>query len=294
MEIPDSDEEEEELLPDTVQDEDPELRNQHISSPVQFVERIFFQLNKISSTPHQHHNHHCQHDQQQNPFSTISNTQASQVRPLMLALHCLFPNELLLALDILDRGLVRRLVRGNQEKSCDLEVDTPFPFSSFPHGLSSSQAPFMVNSGKEPVEDVFLVISASSSASIFTSTATRHEGVKGYEVRLSAWNCTCPTFILSAFRGEASSNENYHHDQSDDDYTYGNSASVAGQGCTRTYRFGGTLTHGPTKLSPPSCKHLMACFILARCPNLFGIGEGAESYRVSAKELAGWCGGWGG
>lgn len=293
MEIPDSDEEEEEeLLPDTIQDEHSKLQNQPISSPVQFVERILVQLHNISSTPQQHHNHHHQHDHQQNPFSTISITQASQVKPLMLTLHCLFPNELLLALDILDRGLVRRLVRGKEEVR-DLEIDTLFPSSSFP-GLSSSQTPLVGNSGKEPVEDVFLVISASSSASVFTSTATRQDGVKGYEVRLSAWNCTCPTFILSAFRGEADSEESHHHDQSDDDYMYGNSASVVEQGCTRTYRFGGTLTRGPTRLSPPSCKHLLACFLLVRCPRLFGTGEGAEPHRISAKELAGWCAGWGG
>ncbi|OJJ89460.1 uncharacterized protein ASPGLDRAFT_31158 [Aspergillus glaucus CBS 516.65] len=293
MEIPDSDDEEEELLPDTIQNEYPKLQNKPISSPVQFVERILFQLNNISSTPQQHHNQQQQHEQQQNPFSTLSKPQASQVKPLMLTLHCLFPNELLLALDILDRGLVRRLVRGNQEEVCDLEIDTPSP-SSFPHGLFSSQVPLVENSGREPVEDVFLVISAASSASIFTSTTTRQEGVKGYEVRLSAWNCTCPTFIFSAFRGETDSGESHHHDQSDDDYIYGNSASVAEQGCARTYHFGGTLTRGPTRLSPPSCKHLLACFLFVRCPRFFGTGEGAEPYRVSAKELAGWCAGWGG
>lgn len=293
MEIPDSDEEEEELLPDTIQNDDSKHQNQPMSSPVQFVERIVFQLNNISSTPQQHHNHQPQQEQQKNPFSTLSNTQASQIKPLMLTLHCLFPNELLLALDILDRGLVRRLVKGNQEV-CDLGINTHFPSSSFAHGLSSSQVPPVENSGKEPIEDVFLIISASSSVSNLTSTTTRQEGVRGYEVRPSAWNCTCPTFILSAFGGEADSEESHHHDQSDDDYMYRNFASVAEQGCIRTYRFGGTLTRGPTRLSPPSCKHLLACFLLVRCPSLFGSGEGAEPHRVSAKELAGWCADWGG
>lgn len=308
MEIPDSDEEEEVLFSNTNQDEHPKLQNQHISSPVQFIERILFQLS-ISALSQQQHQHqhqqqHQQHEQQQNPFSFFPDTKASQVKPLMLTLHCLFPNELLLALDILDRGLVRRLIRGNQEEVCDLENDTALPCSSLSHGISLPQVPPMENSYNEPVKEVFLVISASSSASIYTSTSARQEGIKGYEVRLSAWNCTCPTFVLSAFREETGSELNVDHDQNngndgnndddDDDDMGGNSATIADQGCTRVHRFGGTLAHGPTRLSPPICKHLLACYLLVRCPRLFGAGEGAEPHRLSAKELAGWCAGWGG
>lgn len=290
MEIPDSDEEEE-LFPDTVQNESPKFKNQHISSPVRFVERILFQLNYISSASSQQQSHDQQHEQQQSPFSTFSTIQAAQVKSLMLTLHCFFPNELLLALDILDRGLVRRLIRGSQEEVSDLENDTALPSSSLSHRLSLSQVPPMENSCNEQVEDVFLVISASSSASIFTSISARQEGIKGYEVRLTAWNCTCPTFILSAFREEVGSELDLDHNQNDDDDIHGDSVDTDEQGYNN--RFGGTLTRGPTRLSPPICKHILACFLLVRCPRLFGTGEGAERHRVSVKELAGWCAGWG-
>ena len=45
----------------------------------------------------------------QNRLSKLPEEELSQVKPLLLTLHCLFPNEFLLALDILDRRLVRKL-----------------------------------------------------------------------------------------------------------------------------------------------------------------------------------------
>lgn len=46
----------------------------------------------------------------QNRLAKLSEDELSRVKPLLLTLHCLFPNEFLLALDILDRRLVRKLV----------------------------------------------------------------------------------------------------------------------------------------------------------------------------------------
>lgn len=59
------------------------------------------------------------------------------------------------------------------------------------------------------------------------------------------------------------------------------------------YGFGGTLTRESARVSPPVCKHLLACVLMARCPGVFGARE--ESKRVvSVDELAGFCAGWGG
>ncbi|EPS27422.1 hypothetical protein PDE_02365 [Penicillium oxalicum 114-2] len=44
-----------------------------------------------------------------NVFSRLSPTQLAQVKPLLLTLHCLFPNDVLPALDILDRRLVQQV-----------------------------------------------------------------------------------------------------------------------------------------------------------------------------------------
>lgn len=46
----------------------------------------------------------------QNRLAKLSEDELSRVKPLLLTLHCLFTNEFLPALDILDRKLVRKLV----------------------------------------------------------------------------------------------------------------------------------------------------------------------------------------
>jgi hypothetical protein len=149
---------------------------------------------------------------------------SSNLKPLMLTLHCLFPNDLLPALDILDRKLVRRII--------------------------------------SEIDDIFIVISASPSQ-------------KGYEVRLRAWNCSCPTFTLSAYRDQLPVNPNPANEQNE-----------------LAYPFGGTLARGTARVSPPTCKHILACILQARCPELFGV-DGEDGFPVSMEELAGWCAGWG-
>jgi len=171
------------------------------------------------------------------------NTFSTNLKPLMLTLHCLFPNDLLPALDILDRKLVRRV-----------RVDTRNT-------------------------DIFLVISASIPPSLpGTSTSTMQE--KGYEVRLRAWNCSCPTFALSAYRDSQSP------------ASAKNQSSTTTEGEHVAYSFGGTLARGTARFAPPVCKHILACILYARCPDLFGGGD--STFVVSMEELAGWCAGWGG
>ncbi|KAJ5164730.1 uncharacterized protein N7500_006560 [Penicillium coprophilum] len=154
----------------------------------------------------------------------------SNLKPLMLTLHCLFPNDFLPALDILDRKLVRRIISDCAE-----------------------------------TEDVFIVISAAPSLA----------SQKGYEVRLRAWNCSCPTFTLSAYRDQSPMND------------------PANEQNQLPYSFGGTLARGTARVSPPTCKHILACILHVRCPELFGV-DGDGRFPVSMEELAGWCAGWGG
>ncbi|KAJ5619588.1 hypothetical protein N7510_003572 [Penicillium lagena] len=184
--------------------------------------------------------------------------QPDTLKPLMLTLHCLFPNDLLLALDILDRRLVRHLVYTVEED------------------VSPTSNP-----------NIFLVMSASTApstgGSLSSSTFTQHQ--KGYEVRLHAWNCTCPTFALSAFREArpAADAETTTPEVVQDQPSEKNLA----------YPFGGTLTRPTAEGAPPICKHILACVLFARCPGLFAPDED-ERCAVSMEELAGWCAGWGG
>lgn len=102
------------------------------------------------------------------PLQAISPSQ----RPLLLTLHVLFPNLLLPALDLLDRGLVTRLVR-NQE---------------FQDETTSNDIK----------NDVFLVRSLAATL----SRRTRDFGLsssKRYMVHLNAWNCSCASFTFDAF-----------------------------------------------------------------------------------------------
>ncbi|KAJ5136962.1 hypothetical protein N7448_005516 [Penicillium atrosanguineum] len=216
--------------------------------------------------------------QTQNAFSGLPALQLARVKPLMLSLHCIFPNDLLPALDILDRGLVQRLVRADHVDAQDQTTDTAS------QNLSKNS---LVSSGQAKIrEDIFLVISASTSPrSVASSAFATQESEKGYEVRLHAWNCTCPTFALSAFRHLPSrldsSTENRSH------------LMLRDRGETVVYPFGGTLTCATDRGSPPVCKHVLACVLFARCQGFFEVDGDGKSV-VSMEELAGWCAGWGG
>ncbi|KAK1145478.1 hypothetical protein N8T08_004353 [Aspergillus melleus] len=225
--------------------------------PVQFVERLISRLGQ-QLLPSQ---------RATDSAGALPPVLPSDVKPLMLTLHCLFPNELLLALDILDRGLVRRLAQQDAN-----------PESS--------------NPTTDPSRAVFFVISASAAPSISAQKPlpTRTGGQIGYEVRLQAWNCTCPAFTLAAFRDLGPEMEPAGHAEGlrDDD--------VPGvQSRTCSYPYGGRLAGEATRTSPPICKHLLACLLMARCPGAFETtAPEVDPTLVPAEELAGWCAGWSG
>ncbi|KAB8069557.1 hypothetical protein BDV29DRAFT_182479 [Aspergillus leporis] len=250
--------------------------NDTLPPTIQFIEQLISQLSNCATDLENEDN-----TQSQLPSSGFSVANVLKLKPLMLTLHCLFPNEILLALDILDRGLVRRFVREDSHIIRSSQVTEP----SCPHKPT-------LNGRQPPPEDMFFVISASigprpsSMVSPSMSLQPRADQ-KGYEVRLQAWNCTCPTFTLAAFR------------DLDSDLAVDNPSSGIPESSHTSdnvhYPFGGGLTRPPAKLSFPVCKHLLACVLLVRCPGLLG-ATGNDSGRtvVSAEELAGWCAGWGG
>lgn len=219
----------------------------------------------------------------ENPFARLPVSEQFKAKPLMLTLHCLFPNDLLPALDILDCGLVRRFVHAD-------DGDTvPTASGHGQIGVTEDQCalqnPYLHITS--PTEDIFLVTSASAvrpHSAAPLSTSNTYEQEKGYEVRLHAWNCTCPTFALSAFRNlttRLDTTEQHTHTEQLQDLG------------PVVYPFGGTLTCSTDRDSPPICKHILACVLFARCPGLFG-REGDGNCVVSMEELAGWCAGWGG
>ncbi|PLN77858.1 hypothetical protein BDW42DRAFT_176038, partial [Aspergillus taichungensis] len=226
----------------------------------------------------------------------------TQVKQLMLTLHCLFPNELLLALDIVDRDLVRRyqIEHQHQQQDChhpQAVNETATDSESPDHALHSSQEARSSGNDSPPPSSngVFFVISTSSTGSsppLDTRSRVPRTGQKGYEVRLHAWNCSCPTFALAAYR-DPGPDDAHSHLPLPSSPTTRQSKSNNGRSCS----FGGDLTHGATKLTPPVCKHLLACFLAERCP---GVVNREDSFSASssgtvltADELACWCAGWG-
>lgn len=223
-----------------------------------------------------------QQQQPQNPLSRLPASQLANIKPVMLTLHCLFPNDLLLALDILDRQLVQRFVRTDEIDAAATSPETETP-SKHQHSVKDCTAE---RSSQNSDQGIFLVTSASTAPSDIappTSHFGTHSQEKGYEVRLRAWNCTCPTFALSAYRDSSDSVPDSGAEYQVDD--------EMGQDPEIAYPFGGTLTRATARLAPPVCKHILACVLLVRCPGLFG-ADGNGRRVVSAEEVAGWCAGW--
>lgn len=244
-------------------------------STVQFLDRLIFQLSRYHTNTIRDAQSTTQYLQNQPFAARFLPHQLSNVKPLLLSLHCLFPNELLLALDILDRGLARRFIRADTVASSANISNTATPSTGFQHGQGISEF------GVCPDEDIFLVISASTASSSSSSSGWPKEKEKSYEVRLQAWNCTCPTFSLVAFR--------------DTPPDLGDSRSITDStGSQEPFTaFGGMLTRESAKISPPVCKHLLACLLMSTCPGV--VGTAAEGSRLAnADEIGGFCAGWGG
>ncbi|RAO70659.1 uncharacterized protein BHQ10_006671 [Talaromyces amestolkiae] len=148
---------------------------------------LLAQLSKISPPPAPSENdnlnlnlnpqHHHQHQQpsRNNIFTNLSAKNTTQLKNLLLTLHCLFPNELLLALDILDKGFVTRYTHPNNRAN----------------NLNLGDAD----------QDTLIFIVQSTSNHDRDSGGVR----KAYHVHLKTWNCSCPAFVLNCFPASLSS-----------------------------------------------------------------------------------------
>ena len=271
------------------------------------------------------------------------------VKKQLLALHVLFPNELLPALDLLDRRLVTRFCirrgRGqrlgetappthlaatlastaalhNHEPNVENEVlqsdddgtrgaskasvndtvlthavgeiDSPdtemvdvthTEIESVVTHEIGHEPPNAEESSKDAVEQdtIYYVRSAQQRASRFN---TSFDTTTSYEVRLKAWNCSCPAFSFSAFPSIHPEQPVPVYDPAEPDSTsYASDSETTGQ---ETWSFGG-MDSGDG--AAPVCKHLLACVLVDRCPALFG--DFVEERDVSVEEAAGWAAGWG-
>jgi hypothetical protein len=137
----------------------------------------------------------------------------------------------------------------------------------------------------------YYVRSAQHHRSSRYTTTSSHDPTPTYQVRLAAWNCSCPAFTFAAFPAVPDSTPHTTpvdpcnqvpasnaHDDNDDDDTVPD----------KTWCFGGVSLGNDM---PPVCKHLLACLLAERCTHLFA--RFVHDAWVSVDEAAGWAAGWG-
>ncbi|CAO2648381.1 Nn.00g076480.m01.CDS01 [Neocucurbitaria sp. VM-36] len=140
---------------------------------------------------------------------------------------------------------------------------------------------------KEPANNdhstIYYVRSAQQRSSRYN---TSYDTTTSYEVRLTAWNCSCPAFAFSAFPA-------IHPEPPVATSEFADMVDVTMEHTTRQdcdvgWIFGGvSLGDG----MPPVCKHLLACVLVEKCSGIFG--SYVEEKDVSVEEAAGWAAGWG-
>jgi hypothetical protein len=198
-------------------------------------------------------------------------------KSIFTTLHFLFPHEILPALDLLDRKLVTQL-RLMPSHVTDQRTVGSQPLQPTEPATGTDQTTW----------EIFYVRSASATASS-SKSKSRYRRVYNpagtyYEVRLDAWNCTCPAFAYSALGGALDLYQDQTRSEDEDDQT-----GSEMEGDRKEWRFGGMLTREST--GAPICKHILAATLGKALPNLFG--NGVEKKEMTAAEAAGWGGGWG-
>ncbi|GME27842.1 hypothetical protein GTA08_BOTSDO00778 [Neofusicoccum parvum] len=118
-----------------------------------------------------------------------------------------------------------------------------------------------------------------------------------YEVRLAAWNCSCPAFAFAAFPANlAAPSPSPPPASAEGGSSHGVAAKSGGEGAGEDglgqFGFGGLRRGAGGGQVPPVCKHLLACLLVERAPGLFW--GCVEERVVGVEEAAAWAAGWGG
>ncbi|KAK1253913.1 hypothetical protein MKX07_001990 [Trichoderma sp. CBMAI-0711] len=201
----------------------------------------------------------------------------SNWRRQLLTLHVVFPNLLLPALDLLDRGLVSRLVvpAADGEHEAARTHATAEPGTETAHEDATTSGIISNSSGKESDSPGQIhMYTVQSAASSNTSRRKRHTPLrnKTYAVHLDAWNCSCGGFALDAY-------SHYYDPDNQNQQSVQRSASPL-------LRLGSLEMASPDDF--PCCKHLLAC-LLAEKWKTYG-GHGRDKH-TTKEELAAMIGG---
>ncbi|KAJ9133569.1 hypothetical protein NKR23_g10652 [Pleurostoma richardsiae] len=234
-----------------------------------------------------------------NPLSLVP----ASHRSLLATLHVLFPSLLLPALDLLDRGLVTRLlvfpsrkreqkqqqqqqqVAGQQSGGDDRQGEVSAQELEGEHDTEGPDA----GSGSSSTGRVtYFVRSAAQAQRKHFGAAASGANPTGqaYIVHVQAWNCTCAAFAFSAFPGGGTpgpADVQEEPPQEAETETDGES----GGGSASGWEFGGLSsdgTDGDGSEGVPCCKHLLACVLAERWEVL---GRYVVERMVEREEVAG-------
>jgi hypothetical protein len=218
----------------------------------------------------------------------------SNSRTLITTLHVIYPSLLLPALDLLDRGLVTRV----------LVLDNSTP--------ASVQSPPLVSSAEAEIEQARRDARAASFHLVRSAQqqparrgrrpppALLEDAGRGptYLVCTQAWSCDCAAFAFGAFPAvsgekDRAATAGYQIRPADDDAGGGN-VEHALRGGAHGWEFGGLSLDsrddgtGVASGTPPCCKHLLACVLAERWGSV--LGDYVQERKVGREEAAGLIG----
>lgn len=213
---------------------------------------------------------------------TPSSAEDVNWRRQLLTLHVIFPSLLLPALDLLDRGLVTRLLVADELPKAPEAASPPAavsPDGIHKHGgnevteeLSAGHIPDSLQAmdHRDQIR-MYTVQSAVSTA----SRRKRHapQTTKVYAVHLDAWSCSCGGFALDAYS---------HYDEAN--------SSEKLQTPPPKGLFGKLgLDRLTSREDFPCCKHLLACLLAEKWSKT--PGGHVQDRHTTKEELAGIIGG---
>ncbi|EPE36300.1 hypothetical protein GLAREA_05638 [Glarea lozoyensis ATCC 20868] len=173
-------------------------------------------------------------------------------RKILSTLHVLLPPGMLLqALDLLDRGLVTRVMQTTSE------LPSQEPTSENQRALERQE------------RNEIYTVSSSQPQKRFSSSTTQI-----YHVRLEAWNCTCAAFTFSAFPSYGATIKPWEHPPHNSN---GAEEKMERDG----WEFGGLSQDEGVVV----CKHLLACLLVERWGDV--LGGMVKERRVGREEMAG-------
>jgi hypothetical protein len=176
-------------------------------------------------------------------------------RKILSTLHVLFPPGMLLqALDLLDRGLVGRVVQASIKRDGNEKDEESVQ-------MVEVQKEIKMRETGRGRNEIYQVHSAQPPKSRFShSHSSTSSSSKSYLIRLSAWNCTCAAFTFSTFPSYTSSSDTSPWTSLPPDHEP-NLYGEGGGDEKVDWEFGGISSDGKAGEGVPVCKHLIACLL---------------------------------